>query len=120
MWQLLQHTLKPDLEPLLPPFLFARIQVLPLRSSSDFFFLFNPATVLRNPAAVLRHAGLRFEVRKGNVKTAMSRSPKVTQIEIGVLLEGYNITTFTICQLKSTQRFETDFGTCDPKPIRRS
>ena len=41
MWQLLQRTLKPDLEPLLPPFLFARI--LPLRSSSEQFlslFLF--------------------------------------------------------------------------------
>ena len=40
--------------------------------------------VLRNPATVLRRAGLLFEVKleKENVKTAMSWSAKVTQIGI--------------------------------------
>ena len=119
MWQLLQHTLKPDLETLLPPFLFARI--LPLRSSSEqfiFFFifhpamvLFNPATVLRNPATVLRRAGLRFEVRKENVKTAMSRSPKVTQIGIWARLKDLRLQLLQSAKLKNIEHFETDFGT---------
>jgi hypothetical protein len=55
--------------------------------------------------------GLRFEVRKGNVKTAMSRSPKVTQIEIGASFEGFKISISTIRQLKSRTHFETDIGT---------
>jgi hypothetical protein len=49
-------------------------------------------------------------VRKGNVKTAMSWSPKITQIEIGASFEGFKFTTFTICQLKKNTNFESDFG----------
>ena len=73
----------------------------------SLFFPFSPALLSFSPALLpfspdllslspdlvggtYHRAGLRFEVRKGNVKTAMSRSPKVTQIEIGASFEGFN------------------------------
>jgi hypothetical protein len=59
----------------------------------------------------LRRAFRSSVSTKGNVKTAMSRSPTVTQIETGASFEGFKIATFTICQLKSRIHFETDFGT---------